>query len=127
MKKHWRIGVCAAAMSLLCACGNVLHVDKSIEPSELHSGKSINEAMNVVIGFFFFHYDGCTLKQLEYNEEFSTKRSDEWAEQYGADEAIDCYRSLRWITPAGTALWNRTAPIENGSGSLSGITGEHGV
>ena len=87
-KRIWKSLVCAVAMSLLCACGNVLHVEKSIEPSELYSGKSINEAMNVVIGFFFFHYDGCTLKRLEYNEEFSTKRSDEWAEQYDADEAI---------------------------------------
>ena len=88
MRQICKLGICAAVLSLLCACGNVMHTEKIIETSEVYTGREIRSAMNVVSGHFFRHFDGCTLTVLEYDEEFSTKRSDDWAEQYDADEAI---------------------------------------
>ena len=88
MKTFWKVGICAAALSLLCACGNVMQVKRIVEPSDVYSAKDIRSAMNVVSGHFFRHFDGCTLTVLEYDEAFSTERSAEWAEQYDADEAI---------------------------------------
>ena len=53
-----RLGACAMAMSMLCACGNIMHTAKIMEPSEVDTGKEIRSAMNVVSGHFFRHFDG---------------------------------------------------------------------
>ena len=44
--------------------------------------------MDVVKDYFKKEFRGCSLKKLNYDEEFSQSRSDAWAEQYGAEQAI---------------------------------------
>lgn len=56
--------------------------------SEIFSQEDIQQAMNKVMEYFNKEFDGCELTSLWYDEEFSGKRADEWAEQYEAEEAI---------------------------------------
>lgn len=75
---------------LLCGCGGggiVKDTALIIGPSALYGGGEVKAAMNVVMDAFK-NMDGCTLRELSYDEELNLKQRDEWAEQYHADEAI---------------------------------------
>ena len=71
-----------------CFGGDVSRVDRIIGDSQIYGGGEIRMAMEKVITLFDKEFDGCTLLELEYSEAFSEKRGAEWAQQYGADEAI---------------------------------------
>lgn len=86
MRKLWSM-ICVLAL-LLCACGKVSDAERIIPPSELYTEKEIRSAMNVVTGYFFREYDGCTLTEIRYDEEVSAKAGADWAKQYDADQAI---------------------------------------
>jgi len=72
----------------LCSCGgNVSDVMRIVPPSELYDSESINDAMDVVVRYFRKEFEGCKLTWLIYDES-RAEAFDEWAAQYGADEAI---------------------------------------
>ena len=89
--KHKKIFACLLAMLLalsLCGCGgNVRDVKRVVPPSELYNSESINDAMDVVVRYFRKEFEGCKLTWLIYDESMAAA-ADEWAAQYGADEAI---------------------------------------
>lgn len=75
---------------LLCGCGdkgNVSDVQMNIGPSKLYGEGEIRAAMFEVMDAFQ-EMEGCTLRELSYDEELNLKQRGEWAEQYHADEAI---------------------------------------
>jgi hypothetical protein len=63
-------------------------VSRKISASKIYSDKDINSAMDIVEKSFSENFSGCTLADLRYEEDVSSKASAEWAEQYSADEAI---------------------------------------
>lgn len=69
-------------------CGMPFTANKIISDSQIFSEKEINSAMFKVYKKFGLDFEGCVLLELEYNEEYSKQRADDWAENYGADEAI---------------------------------------
>lgn len=71
-----------------CFGGDVSGVKRIIGDSEIYGGGEIRMAMEKVITLFDKEFDGCTLLELEYSEAISGKSGPEWAQQYGADEAI---------------------------------------
>lgn len=73
---------------MLVGCGKVTGVNETIGPSQLYSESEIQSAMNLVKTQFSTGFEGCVLLDLWYDEEFSSKHADDWAEQYKADEAI---------------------------------------
>ena len=89
--KHKKIfaGLLAMLLALsLCGCGgNVRDVKRVVPPSELYNSESINDAMDVVVRYFRKEFEGCKLTWLIYDESMAAA-ADEWAAQYGADEAI---------------------------------------
>ncbi len=76
-----------AALSLT-ACGHVGGAQRIIGESTRFSPGEIDAAMDVVTRHFFRHFDGCTLKELTYDEAVSDRAADEWAQQYNAADAI---------------------------------------
>lgn len=83
----------AGFLAVLCVfgfsgCGMSLTAKKTISDSEIFKKSDINNAMNKVCGFFALNFDGCVLLELEYDENYSKERADEWAKQYDSDEAI---------------------------------------
>lgn len=78
-----------------CARGDVKNAERIVGDSELYSSAAIEKAMDVVIRQFEREFPGCTLLEVEYDEEVSAKHSGEWAEQYDAHEAIVLLSSFR--------------------------------
>ena len=71
----------------LSGCGVPFFAEKIISDSDIYSKRDIEKAMNVVYRQFAF-FEGCALLSIEYDEEYSKERAADWAENYGADEAI---------------------------------------
>lgn len=71
-----------------CSGGDVSNVHRQIGESEIYSTREIGDAMDAVQRCFSRGFEGCTLLELTYDESFSQPRADDWAEQYGAEEAI---------------------------------------
>ena len=76
---------------LLCGCGakgDVSDVQLDIGPSQLYGAGEIKAAAGTVIDAFRDMMEGCTLRELSYDEELNLKQREEWAQQFHADEAI---------------------------------------
>ena len=58
------------------------------KPSEIYSDDDIEAAFQTVKDYFSDEFDGCTLTKLYYPGDTCADEFHEWAEQYGADEAI---------------------------------------
>ena len=94
MKKHIRrvvwlpilLVLVLAAVTLLGGKTHALH--REIVPSQQYTASDIRSAMWMVECRFRLGFRGCSLLELTYDEEFSADRGREWAEQYGAEEAI---------------------------------------
>lgn len=83
----------AFIMAVICVfsfsgCGVALTAKKIIPDSDIYSKAEIKSAMNKVMRHFAFHFEGCILLELEYDEEYSRKRADDLAENYDAYEAM---------------------------------------
>lgn len=93
-----KIALVFAAVLLLAltACGKEKEASKGdvsvvdLEPgtSDLYSQEDIYAAMSEVTEHFAEEFNGCMLTNLVYDETYSLQRAEEWAKQYGDDEAI---------------------------------------
>ena len=90
----------------LAGCGKTENVNRDTGKSSLYSESEIQSAMDVVVAKFKHSFQGCELTDLWYDEEYSSARSADWAEQYGAEEAI-------------ALLSNFTVDGSGGDGSLN--------
>ena len=113
---------------LLTACGggNISEVGRQMGESAHYSKAEIARAMDQVDDHFRNEFDGCKLLNLRYDEEKTLAEAEEWAAQYGADEAIvllsdfevdssggdgslnpdSTYRNWKWIlTRSGNGAW----------------------
>lgn len=88
MKRFLSLILLILSLSLLISCGTVSDINLSFGSSELYTEKEIRSAMNEVVRHFSLNFKGCDLTDLWYDEDFSLKQADDWAEQYQADEAI---------------------------------------
>lgn len=68
--------------------GNIDNVSEGSLKSEIYSENEIKDAMNIVKQKFKRDFKGCTLTDLWYGENISSRSTAEWAKQYNADEAI---------------------------------------
>ena len=72
---------------LLAGGGDTCSVQRIIGDSNIYTQREIEDMMDVVEQTFRREFKGCTLTKLEYDEEYSLKQRDEWAQQYQAEEA----------------------------------------
>ena len=87
----------------LTACNNsgtIANCERSISASELYTEAEINSIMDIIADYFKAEFEGCELKELVYDEEYSDKWSDGWAQQYDADRAI-VFTSSFYVSPTG--------------------------
>ena len=75
---------------LLTACGggDVQSAGRQMGESTRYSKAEIARAMDQAEDHFKIEFDGCKLLTLCYDEEKTFAEAEEWAAQYGADEAI---------------------------------------
>ena len=64
------------------------------EHSDIYTDADIEAAMDAVNTYFEAEFKGCTLTQLRYPGDASADLFTEWAQEYGADEAIVLYSSF---------------------------------
>lgn len=88
--KHSLLPVILLILSLLAGCtkGDISNVRTILGESVVYTPKEITDAMDVAIARFQSDFEGCSLLTMEYIEESSQSSATEWAETYGADEAI---------------------------------------
>lgn len=74
----------------LNACGksNVKDVEKSISVSHSYTEEEIRDAMDIVMNYFHDNFEGCTLKELRYDEIFSDDIKREWIDENHADAIV---------------------------------------
>ena len=111
-----------AAVSLLGGKTGGAH--REVGASERYTAMDIRQAMWVAEWRFRLGFRGCSLLEMTYDEEFSAARSEEWAAQYGAEEAIvltssfevgengpvtlnpnSTYRNWQWILTRSGGIW----------------------
>lgn len=78
----------AAGMLAGCGGGDVRGAKKIVGKSQIFDEGEILRAMDVAIDLFDEGFNGCTLLEIEYDEEVSNRSAKAWAAQYEADEAI---------------------------------------
>lgn len=68
--------------------GDIRPVRRQIGQSVRFTAEEIENAMETAERHFKKEFQGCTLFLITYDEAFSDKHAAEWAENYGAEEAI---------------------------------------
>ena len=89
-----------------CSKGNVSDAQKIISDSAAFTQAEIENAMDTAIAHFKAEFEGCTLLEMEYDESHSQPLSEEWAENYGADEAIILLSSFEVDDKGGDGSFN---------------------
>ena len=88
MKRIFAVLLVAICVFCFSGCGISFTAEKIVSESEIFTEKDIDKAMFAVYKKFAFDFEGCVLLELEYDEDYSKPRADDWAENYGYDEGI---------------------------------------
>ena len=86
--KMWLSLVLCLVLLTACGGGDVRGAGRQMGESERYSKAEIARAMDQAEEHFRKEFDGCKLLNLRYDEEKTLAEAEEWAAQYGADEAI---------------------------------------
>lgn len=89
MKKIVYIMLCFLLACSLSACGgNVSKVNTHNVDSEIYSEEDINAAIDTIKKEFKSDWKGCTLTEIYYAGDDSSKDHQDWANRNNADEVI---------------------------------------
>ena len=89
MKKIVYIMLCILLVCSLSACGgNVSKVNTHNVDSEIYSEEDINAAIDTIKKEFKTDWKGCTLTEIYYAGDDSSKDHQDWANRNNADEVI---------------------------------------
>ncbi len=115
MKLRRIVSLCLVLGLLLTACGggDVRGAGRQMGESERYSRAEIARAMDQVEDYFKKEFDGCKLLNLRYDEEKTRAEAEEWAEQYGADEAIVLYSDFEVDESGGDGSLNPDSTYRN--------------
>ena len=114
----------------LTACntsGTTKNCERNISESALYSEEEINEIMDIVADYFKAEFEGCELKELVYDEEFSNAQSDGWAKQYDSDRAIVFESDFYVSSTGGDGSLNQDYTYKNWQWILTQSEGEEWV
>ena len=89
MKKIVCIILCSLLVFSLSACGgDISRVNTHNVNSEIYSQEDINAAIDTIKKEFMMNWGGCTLTEIYYAGDDSSKAHQDWADRNGADEVI---------------------------------------
>ena len=100
-------------MLTACGGGDVSEVGRQMGESERYSKAEISRAMDQVENHFRNEFDGCKLLNLRYDEVKNRAEAEEWAAQYGADEAIVLYSDFEVDSSGGDGSLNPDSTYRN--------------
>lgn len=110
-----------------CGGGNASQVQLITGESALFTEGEIEAAMEVAMNYFRKEFDGCTMTKIEYIESKSQPAALEWAQQYGAEEAIVLYSSFDVDASGGDGSLNPNSTYTNWQWILTRDEGENWV
>lgn len=106
--------VCILTYTLTgCGGGNASQVQMTTGDSSLFTQREIESAMEVAMNYFRREFTGCTMTKIEYDEEKSAPAAAEWAQLYGAEEAIVLYSSFEVGASGGDGSLNPNSTYTN--------------
>ena len=82
------IALAGTLSRLLPGGGDTSRIQHIVGESSIYSQGEIEEMMDIVEKTFRREFKGCSLTELKYDEDFSLKQSEDWAQQYQAEEAV---------------------------------------
>ena len=89
MKKIVCIILCSLLVFSLSACGgDISRVNTHNVTSEIYSQEDINAAIDTIKKEFMMNWGGCTLTEIYYAGDDSSKDHQDWADRNNADEVI---------------------------------------
>ena len=89
MKKIVCIILCSLLVFSLSACGgDISRVNTHNVNSEIYSQEDINAAIDTIKKEFMMNWGGCTLTEIYYAGDDSSKDHQDWADSNNADEVI---------------------------------------
>ena len=89
MKKIVCIILCSLLVFRLSACGgDISRVNTHNVNSEIYSQEDINAAIDTIKKEFMMNWGGCTLTEIYYAGDDSSKDHQDWADRNNADEVI---------------------------------------
>ena len=89
MKKIVCIILCSLLVFSLSACGgDISRVNTNNVNSEIYSQEDINAAIDTIKKEFMMNWGGCTLTEIYYAGDDSSKDHQDWADRNNADEVI---------------------------------------
>lgn len=89
MKKIINSFMCLVLVLSLCACGgNMKNVETLEADSELYSQEEIASAIETISKEFSKEWKGCTLTEIYYAGDDTSKEYWDWADRHDADEVI---------------------------------------
>ena len=96
-----------------CGGGNISGVQVAIGESASFTREEIEQAMDVAMDYFRREFDGCTMTAIRYDESKSYAQSLEWANTYGAEEAIVLYSDFDVDASGGDGSLNPNSTYRN--------------
>lgn len=89
MKKITVFLVCMGMIISLSACGgNVKNLNVVDVESEIYTSDDINSAIETIVKEFNKDWKGCTLKEIYYAGDETSKNYQDWADRNNANEVI---------------------------------------
>ena len=90
MKKYKRVCAMFLACIMLTGCsgGRISNANVELGESSIYTEDEVGDAADIVLDYFAEEFEDCYLTDLWYDEAYSSERTEEWATQYGAEEAI---------------------------------------
>jgi hypothetical protein len=117
MKKVLAITLCIIMIFSLTACnifgGNVRNVKIKTVESKIYSEEDIKSAINTIIKEFDRDWDGCTLKEIYYAGDKTTRYEMYRAEDYDMDEVIVLKSTFYVDSSGGDGSLNPDSTYEN--------------
>lgn len=110
-------------LSFLPKGGDIRPVRREIGDSRQFTAEEIESAMQVAERHFKKEFEGCTLFEITYDEDYSDKRAPGWAEIYGAEECIVLV-SRFWAGKNSKACFNPESYYDNWQWILTRNPGE---
>ncbi len=114
MKKLLCVALCVLLVFGLCACGGKISNLKTPDvDSEMYSQREISSAINVIKREFIANWSGCSLTEIYYAGDETTKEYQDWADRNNADEVIVLLSSFDVDASGGNGSLNPNSTYGN--------------
>lgn len=114
MKKLLIILICAGMIFSLCSCGGNVKNAKEIDAeSDIYTADEIKSAIEVIEREFDIGWSGCTLTEIYYAGDQTSKDYQDWADRNDADETIVLLSSFDVDDSGGDGSLNPNSTYDN--------------